>query len=231
MQSSEAGLPRIVVEACVDSMHTALGAEAVGASRVELCGAGNGGTTPSYGLMAMCRERLRIPIHVMIRPREGDFVYSADEFDVMMRDVKAARSARVDGVVFGMLRTDNTIDEDRMAELIAEARPMRVGFHRAFDATPDAALAREALLRLSVDVVLTSGHAATALEGHNQLSLHHELAGPSLTILAGGGIRAGNVLEVLKTTGLRDVHVRATNTSVFAAVVEQLGRRGVGASS
>lgn len=231
MQHPEAGLPRIMVEACVDSMHTALGAEAVGAGRVELCGAGHGGTTPSYGLMAMCRERLKIPVHVMIRPREGNFVYTDDEFDVMCRDVKAARSARVDGVVFGILRGDNTIDEQRMAELIAEARPMRVGCHRAFDATPDAASARDALLRLSVDVVLTSGHASSALDGRAQLASHREAAGTVLTILAGGGIRAGNVLEIVRTTGVHDVHVRATDTSVFAAVVEQLGRRAGGKSS
>ncbi|MBC8086006.1 MAG: copper homeostasis protein CutC [Phycisphaerae bacterium] len=214
-----------MVEACVDSMHTALGAEAVGAGRVELCGAGHGGTTPSYGLMALCREKLRIPVHVMIRPREGNFVYSDDEFDVMCRDVKAARSARVDGVVFGILRDDNTLDEERMATLIAEARPMRVGCHRAFDATPDATLAREALLRLSVNVVLTSGHADTALGGRDQIASHLSASGSTMSILAGGGIRADNVLEIVKSTGVRDVHVRATDTAVFAAVVEQLGRR------
>ena len=107
---------------------------------------------------------------------------------------------------------------------------MRVGCHRAFDATPNAAAARDALLRLSVDVLLTSGHAATALGGCSQLALHLAAAGPELRILAGGGIRADNVLEIVKTTGVRDVHVRATDTSVFAAVVEQLGRRSGGAS-
>lgn len=220
-----ADLPRIMVEACVDSMHSALGAEAVGAGRVELCGAGHGGTTPSYGLMALCRERLRIPIHVMIRPREGNFVYTDDEFEVMCRDVRTARSARVDGVVFGILHADNTLDEERMATLIAEARPMRVGCHRAFDATPNAERARDALLRLSVDVVLTSGHADTAMGGRAQLASHLTAAGNTLNILAGGGIRADNVLEIVKTTGVRDVHIRATDTAVFAAVVEQLGRR------
>jgi len=230
MVDATAALPRIMAEACVDSMHTALGAEAVGAGRVELCGAGNGGTTPSFGLMALARERLRIPVHVMIRPREGHFVYSDDEFDVMRRDVKAARSARVDGVVFGILRGDNTLDEARMAVLIDEARPMRVGCHRAFDATPDATQAREALLRLGVDIVLTSGHAATALDGRTQLAAHLAASRNTLRILAGGGIRADNVLELVKTTGAQDIHVRATDTAVFAAVLAQLGRRSAGTS-
>ena len=220
-----------MVEACVDSMATSLGAEAAGAGRLELCGSGIGGTTPSYGLMALVRERVRIPIHVMIRPREGNFVYSDDEFDVMCRDIKAARSARVDGVVFGILRADSTIDEQRMAQLVEEARPMRVGCHRAFDATPNADQALDALLRLSVDVVLTSGHAPTALDGVSQLAAHRVSAGTALTILAGGGVRADNVKQILTKAGVADVHVRATDTAVFAAVLEQLGRRPMGSQS
>lgn len=226
--TSGSELPRIMVEACVDSMDNALGAEAFGAGRLELCGAGVGGTTPSFGLMSLARERVKIPIHVMIRPREGNFLYTDEEFEVMLRDIKAARSARVDGVVFGILQPDGTIDERRMKQLVEEARPLRVACHRAFDATPNAEQALDALLRIGMDIVLTSGHAPTALDGRKTLEALRKQAGSSLTILAGGGVRADNVKQVIIEAGVRDIHVRATDTSVFAAVVEQLGRRTSG---
>lgn len=218
-------LARVMVEACVDSIEGALASERVGAGRIELCGPGVGGTTPSFGLMARCRERLRIPMHVMIRPREGNFDYNEDEFDTMVRDVKAARSARADGVVFGILRSDDTLDEERMRTLIEAARPMRVACHRAFDATPDATDALETLLRLEMDLVLTSGHSATAMDGRDTLSKHQQRAGKALTVMAGGGVRAANVIDIVRDTNVRDVHVRATDPEVFAAVMQQLGRR------
>lgn len=215
----------VMVEACVDSIEGALASEHVGAGRVELCGPGVGGTTPSFGLMAQCRERLRIPMHVMIRPREGNFMYNDDEFDIMLKDIKAAHSARADGVVFGMLKSDDTLDANRMRKLIEAARPMRVACHRAFDATPDASKALETLLSLEVDLVLTSGHSATALDGRNTLRQHTERAGKALTVMAGGGVRAANVLEIVRDTQVRDVHVRATDAAVFAEVMKQLGRK------
>ena len=218
-------LQRVMVEACVDSIEGALASERAGAGRVELCGPGIGGTTPSYGLMTRCRERVRIPMHVMIRPREGNFEYNDDEFETMLKDINAARSARADGVVFGMLRTDRTLDEDRMRALIEAARPMRVACHRAFDATPDATDALQTLLRLGVDLVLTSGHAPTAVDGRMQLKAHRELAGEALTIMAGGGIRASNLLDTIRETGVREVHIRATDPDVFAVAMHELGRR------
>ena len=218
-------LARVMVEACVDSIEGALASERVGAGRVELCGPGVGGTTPSFGLMAQCHERLKIPMHVMIRPREGNFAYNDDEFETMRKDIKAARSARADGVVFGILQADETIDEARMRVLIEAARPMRVACHRAFDATPDATDALDALLRLEVDLVLTSGHSATAMDGRVTLKQHAEHAGQKLTVMAGGGVRAANVIDIVRDTGVRDVHVRATDADVFAAVMQQLGRR------
>lgn len=218
-------LARVMVEACVDSIDGALASERVGAGRVELCGPGIGGTTPSFGLMAQCRERLRIPMHVMIRPREGNFDYNADEFETMLKDVKAARSARADGAVFGILRSDDTLDEERMRLLIEAARPMRVACHRAFDATPNPTEALEVLLRLEMDLVLTSGHSATAMDGRNTLNAHCKKAGKALTIMAGGGVRATNVIDIVRDTNVRDIHVRATDADVFAAVMQQLGRR------
>lgn len=216
-----------MVEACVDSVALALAAEHAGAGRIELCGPGIGGTTPSYGLMSRCRERLRIPIHVMIRPREGNFVYDDDEFETMLSDVGAARSARVDGVVFGILTTDGQLDEPRMRCLVEAALPMRIVCHRAFDSTPDADAALDVLQRLGFDAVLTSGHAATAMEGRVQLQSHVSRAADKLRIMAGGNVRASNVLEIVNGTSVRDVHVRATDSTVFAQVTHMLGRRGV----
>ena len=218
-------LQRVTVEACVDSIEGALASERAGAGRVELCGPGVGGTTPSYGLMSQCRERVRIPMHVMIRPREGSFEYNQDEFETMLKDIHAARSARADGVVFGILRDDGTLDEERMRELVNAARPMRVACHRAFDATPDATAALQTLLRLGVDLVLTSGHAPTALDGRAQLQTHCAHAGDTITIMAGGGIRASNLLDTIRETGVHEVHIRATDPEVFAAAMQQLGRR------
>lgn len=218
-------LQRVMVEACVDSIEGALASEAAGAGRVELCGPGVGGTTPSYGLMARCRERLRIPMHVMIRPREGNFEYNEDEFETMRMDINAARSARADGVVFGILRADGTLDEPRMMALVEAARPMRVACHRAFDATPNPQESLDALLRLGIDIVLTSGHAATAMDGRETLSNHRARSGDKLSVMAGGGVRASNLLDVLRDTGVQEVHIRATDPDVFADAMKQLGRR------
>ena len=218
-------LQRVMVEACVDSIEGALASERAGAGRVELCGPGVGGTTPSYGLMSQCRERVRIPMHVMIRPREGSFEYNEDEFETMLKDINAARSARADGVVFGILRDDGTLDEDRMRALVEAARPMRVACHRAFDATPDATAALQTLLELGVDLVLTSGHAPTAVDGRAQLKAHGAHAGNKLIIMAGGGVRASNLLDTIRETGVHEVHIRATDPDVFAEAMQQLGRR------
>lgn len=218
-------LQRVMVEACVDSIAGALASEHAGAGRVELCGPGVGGTTPSYGLMARCQERIRIPIHVMIRPREGNFVYDDDEFETMLKDISAARSARVDGVVFGVLNADGSLDADRMRTLVGAARPMRVACHRAFDATPNANAALETLLQLGIDIVLTSGHAATAMDGRAQLKSHRENAAGKLAIMAGGGVRAENLTDIIRDTGVHDVHIRATDPEVFSAAMHALGRR------
>ena len=212
----------LLVEACVDSVQTAAGAEAVGASRIELCGAGDGGTTPSFGMMTQCRAHVKIPMHVMIRPRSGDFVYDQNEFSVMMHDVALAQRVGADGVVFGILHENFTIDEARMRLLIDAARPMRVGCHRAFDSTPDAAAAMDTLLHLGVDIVLTSGHAPIAIAGVAQLAAHVHTVGDRLSVMAGGGIRAQNVLQTISAGMVREIHVRATDTRVFADVIARL---------
>ena len=198
-----------LVEVCVDAVASAEAAAAGGASRVELCGGlVEGGTTHSEGMIAEVRERIAIPLHVLIRPRGGDFLFSRDECAVMRRDIDAARRSGADGVVLGALRADGTIDEETTLALVEHARPLRVTFHRAFDMTRDLLESFAALERLGLERVLTSGGAASARAGIPMLATLVRRAAGHVTILAGGGITGDNVGEIVAATGVREVHVR-----------------------
>ena len=199
----------MLVEACVDTVASALAAEAGGAGRVELCAnLVEGGTTPSAGTIALARERLAIPLFVLVRPRGGDFLHDADEVETMRRDVEAARRLGADGVVIGALTADGQVDAATTRLLVDAARPMRVTFHRAFDAARDPAEALEALVALGVDRVLTSGGAPSALDGAAALGALVRQAAGRLTILAGGGLTPATVGAVVAASGVREVHVR-----------------------
>ncbi len=211
-----------LVEACCDSVATAKAAQEFGAGRVELCGHGDGGTTPSHGMIACCRDQLRVPLHVMIRPSVDDFTYSAEAFDVMCRDVVAVKQLGVDGVVLGLLQSDLEVDVARMRGIIALARPLRVIFHRAFDRTPDATRAMDDLLHLGVDYVLTAGHAPSALIGAPQLRALQQQADHRMTVLAGGGVRGHNVRAVVAESGVCEVHARATDPANIRDIVVAL---------
>jgi len=211
-----------LVEACCDSVHTARAAQQFGAGRVELCGPGDGGTTPSLGLIARCRDELTVPLHVMIRPHTHSFLYDEDDMDVMCNDIITAKSLGVNGVVFGPLHGDHSIDLRQVAELVALARPMKVTFHRAFDRTPDALEALEQLLTLDVDYILTSGHSRTALDGASRLQALQARAGDRLVVLAGGTVRAENVQRLIEQSHVREVHARGTDPTIVRDVVQAL---------
>lgn len=197
------------VEAAVDSFAAALSAQQAGVHRIELCGPlHEGGTTPSAGLIARCLERLLVSVHVLVRPRVGDFVYTDDEFEIMKRDVAVAKELGVDGVVIGILTPDGEVDADRLAELHAVASPMRVGFHRAFDSVRDQDEATELLVSLQFDCILTSGGAKTAMEGAPHLKRLVERAGDRIMIIAGGKVTPANVAALVKETGVQMVHGR-----------------------
>jgi copper homeostasis protein len=201
----------VIVEACVDSVESALAAERGGAARLELCDAlFDGGTTPSAGMIAACRERVAIPVFVIIRPRGGGFVYSDAELDVMRRDIIAARGLGADGVVIGALNADGTIHAAQVRSLVDTADDLPVTFHRAFDFTPDLGAALETLITFGVRRVLTSGGAATAHEGMPALASLVRQAGDRLVVMAGGGVKEGNVREIVDGTGVEEVHVRLT---------------------
>jgi copper homeostasis protein len=201
----------ILVEACVDSVASSLAAERGGAQRLELCDAlFDGGTTPSAGMIAACKSAVSLPVVVMIRPRGGGFVYSADERDVMLRDMKVARELGADGIAIGALRSDGTIDVDLVQSLVEAARDLPVTFHRAFDFTPDLSASLELLAETGVRRILTSGGAPIAAEGATVIADLVRRAGSRVTVVAGGGIRENNVRNLVSVSGVREVHVRLT---------------------
>jgi copper homeostasis protein len=161
----------VLFEVCLDSAESAIAAEQGGAHRVELCGnLVEGGTTPSAGMIAATRAAISIGLMVMIRPRGGDFHSSKLEREAMRHDVRVAKDLGADGVVFGLLDPNGTIDLKATAELVEIARPLQVTFHRAFDVTRDPTEALETLIDLGVDRVLTSGRECCVLEGLDRIA-------------------------------------------------------------
>ena len=200
----------LFIEAAVESIGGAVAADTEDVDRIELCGSlHDGGVTPSAGLLRCALQSVTKPIHVFIRPRTGSFVYDRHDVAVMLGDINAARTAGAPGIVCGVLTADGRIDRDIMSELIAAARPMTVGFHRAFDHVSDQPAALETLIELGVAVVLTSGAAASALEGAPRLRQLVEQAQGRIDILAGGGITPSNVVELIERSGVRHVHGKA----------------------
>lgn len=197
----------------MDSVESALAAEAGGARRIELCdNLVEGGTTPSAGMIAACRSRLTIPVFVLVRPRGGDFLFSDAEQDVVLRDIAAARERGADGVVVGALRADGTVNVEQVAAMIEAAGTASVTFHRAFDVSRDPAESLDALVSLGVSRVLTSGQAPSALEGATTLAALVARGSGRIGVLAGGGITEDNVERIVALSGVHEVHVRGTAT-------------------
>ncbi|GIV79153.1 copper homeostasis protein CutC [Litorilinea aerophila] len=214
----------VQVEVCVESVESALAAQAGGAHRVELCAnLFEGGTTPSAGMIRLTRAQIQIGLFVMIRPRGGDFCYTPLEFEVMRQDIALAKELGADGIVLGILHPDGTIDEDRTAALMEEAAPLPVTFHRAFDLTPDASAALETLIRLGVPRVLTSGQESSALEGSELLAQLVQQAAGRIGIMAGGGITERNVRRIVSLTGVQEIHL--SGRSAVAAPVQVTNSR------
>ncbi|MFH6985326.1 copper homeostasis protein CutC [Marinoscillum luteum] len=199
---------KTIIEVCIDSIESAINAEAGGADRVELCdNLAEGGTTPSAGLIRAVSAQIGIGLQVMIRPRGGDFLYSSAEIEAMKYDIQVAKDLKADGVVFGCLTREGDVDLERMAELMAVARPMNVTFHRAFDMVQDPMRALDMLISLGVDRVLTSGLQPTAPEGADVIAKLVSHARSRIIILAGGGVRPHNIQHLIEQTGVRECHV------------------------
>lgn len=202
------------LEICAGSLISALIAQTAGADRIELCeNLQLGGTTPSFGTISLVRQMMNMPIHVLIRPRGGNFCYSDFELAVMKMDVEACKMLGINGVVIGALNPDNTINSDQCKQLIDLARPMTVTFHRAFDDTPDPYAALKTLTDLGFERVLTSGTSKTALEGKEILAELVRQAGTSIIIMPGGGIRPDNIKLILESTSASEIHSSAIDYS------------------
>ena len=200
----------MLIEACVDSVESAVAAGNGGAKRVELCAALlEGGLTPSAGAMALAREKLHIGLHVIIRPRGGDFLYTDDEHAVMLEDIDVAKHAGADGVVIGVLDADAQVDEARTRELVERGRAgaMSVTFHRAFDMTRDPLAALETLVDIGVDRILTSGQEDSAMAGLELLRDLVKRAGDRIIIMPAGNIHESNVEKIAQETGAKELHV------------------------
>lgn len=206
-------MPPITLEICVDTMASALAAQEGGAQRIELTASLlEGGLTPSAGTIALTRSALSIDIIVMIRPRGGDFLYSDIEFDVMKHDIAVAKELGADGVVFGILTPDGEIDRPRMAELAQLARPMSVTCHRAFDMVKDPHAALDTLIELGFDRLLTSGTFANPLDGIETIAALVRQADQRITIMPGGGVTLENAAEIVRRSGVADMHTSARET-------------------
>jgi len=217
----------VLIEACVESLPAAVAAAAGGADRIELCAnLAAGGTSPDAETLAACLSRLTIPVFVMVRPRGGDFHYSAAERAGMVEEIWQVKAAGggAQGIVTGALRPDATVDETLTRELIAAAQPLPVTFHRAFDSCDDVEKALETLIALGVTRVLTSGGAATAPEGAATIAKLVRLAAGRIGILAGGGVKADNVAALVRTTGVREVHLSTKDADKIRRVVAALDR-------
>jgi copper homeostasis protein len=198
------------LEICVDSVASCEAAQAGGATRVELCAnLFEGGTTPSAGTIREARRHLSIGLHVIVRPRGGDFCYSAAEFNSIQYDLQVAKDLGADGLVMGILNLDGTIDRKRMEALVEQARPLTLTFHRAFDLTPDPEQALTEIIDLGMDLLLTSGQERTACEGIPLLARLVRQAGERVRIMPGGGISERNLERIVQETGVRDVHLTA----------------------
>ena len=201
-------------EVCANSVESCLAAQIGGADRVELCaGIPEGGTTPSYGDILMARKLLeKTRLHVIIRPRGGDFLYSELELEIMLKDVENAGALGADGVVFGCLTREGDVDIPAMKKLMKASQGMSVTFHRAFDVCRNPKEALEQLIDLGCERVLTSGQQATAELGIPLLRELQLQAGNRIILLAGCGVNEGNIAKIATETGIHEFHFSARET-------------------
>lgn len=178
-----------------------------GADRIELCSAiTEGGLTPSMGHIKKCREQFELPIFPIIRPRSGDFLYTDEEFDVMLTDVKLCKELGCNGVVAGFLLKDGRINRKRIERLVQVAYPMEVTFHRAFDRCKDPFVSLEEIIEAGCKRILTSGQQLKAIDGLELIQQLVSAAGDRIIIMPGSGLKPGNIKQVAMATGAKEFH-------------------------
>lgn len=205
---------KILFEVCCGCTEDAVQAERGGADRIELNSAlFLGGLTPSIGALEAVKAQVKIPVMCMVRPREGGFCYTAFDYDTVCRDALALVRAGADGVVFGFLNDDGTVDAARCADFLGRVRAenpeVETVFHRAIDVVPDVFAALDTLTALGVTRVLTSGQRASAPQGAETIRKMLAHAAGRIDILPGGGVNAGNVRGFIAETGVKSVHASA----------------------
>lgn len=210
---------RRILEICANSAQSCVEAEAGGAARVELCAAiPEGGTTPSYGEIRTAQALTSsVDIHIIIRPRGGDFLYTGAEVQAMLYDIGMAGELGVHGVVFGCLTREGDVDVSLLKRLMAAAAPLSVTFHRAFDACRDPFTALEQIADCGCDRILTSGQQPDALRGIPLLSSLVKRAAGRIIIMPGCGVRPENIAEIAARTGATEFHTSARSL-VFSAM-------------
>lgn len=215
-------------EVCVESADGVRAALAAGADRVELCAdLAVGGLTPSAGFVEWAVSVAHaggMAVHVLIRPRGGGFVYSADEERVMTRDIRVAEEAGADGVVIGALTPSGAVDVPLVARQIAVARPLSVTFHRAFDEAADLAAAFSDVLELGADRLLTSGGAPTALEGADMIKSLTARSDGRIAIMAGSGVTEATAAQVVHRAGVRELHFSARASAPGLPLTARIAR-------
>lgn len=215
----------LIFEVCANGIQSAINAQMGGASRIELCEHLEvGGLTPGKEIIRDALRLLHIPVHVLIRPREGNFCYTDEEFSLMKESVNLCKMLSAHGVVFGILNKNLSIDESRCAELIALSRPLSVTFHRAFDVVKEPLRELEKLLQLGFDRVLTSGQQENALKGAELIRQLADNAAGRISILAGGGVTEENIATLVKTTGTHEFHFSAKLPQADGGYVSDLQR-------
>jgi copper homeostasis protein len=196
-----------ILEIATSDFETTKGAVSGGADRIELCAnLSEGGTTPSYGTIYQCRENLDVLLYPIIRPRGGDFLYSNDEYDIMLHDVKLCKQLGCDGIVIGLLNSDGRIDLNRTATLIDIAYPMGVTFHRAFDRCREPFEAMEQLIQIGCERILTSGQRPVAPDGVQLIMELNQKADHRITIMPGSGVRKENIKTLAEVTSCSEFH-------------------------
>jgi len=197
----------MIVEVVVYNIMSALKAQQGGADRIELCSnLAEGGVTPSYGHLKKCRDSFALPLYPIIRPRGGDFLYTAEEFEIMMHDARLCRQLGCDGVVIGLLNKDGSIDISRTSRLVEGVYPLGVTFHRAFDRCADPLTALEQLIEVGCERILTSGQKQNAIDGVELIAELHRVAGERIIIMPGSGVRKENVKWLAEQTGCIEFH-------------------------
>ncbi|MFT6934366.1 MAG: copper homeostasis protein [Maribacter sp.] len=198
----------MLVEVCANSLQSALNAQEAGADRIELCSElAVGGVTPSYGLLRAVREKIEIPVNVLIRPRSGDFTFSSDEFDIMKTNIALCRELGFNGIVSGALHPDCSLDVGRTSELITASGDLAFTFHRAFDWVKHPFLALEQLADLGVATILSSGQRASAVLGIELLAQLQKQA-KNIMMMPGSGINQYNANQ-FKEKGFKALHLSA----------------------